>query len=134
MLRWPTPSQVLPATRIWAERQALAHPELIALGVFGSYGRGDAAVGSDLDLLLIDRYATGTQSQRLPKWPLEELPLACDALVLTPEEFVFLLEPPSKPPGRMAQALRADLRWLWVSMANDAIVCSMSLGGTFGRW
>ena len=32
--------------------------------------RGDAGVGSDLDLLL--------------EWPLAELPLSCDALVLTP--------------------------------------------------
>lgn len=54
--------------------------------MYGSYGRGDAAVGSDLDLLLIDRNARGPQQERLPQWPLELLPLACDALVLSPQE------------------------------------------------
>lgn len=113
MLRWPEPSQVIQATRTWAERQASAHQELLAVGVFGSYGRGDAAVGSDLDLLLIDRQGMGTQSQRLLLWPFEELPLACDALILTPKEFQALREPASGAPGRMAQALLKDLRWVW---------------------
>ena len=80
MLRWPDPDQVIQATRHWAERQAADHQGLIAVGVYGSYGRGDAAVGSDLDLLLIDRDARGPQQERLPQWPLELLPLACDAL------------------------------------------------------
>lgn len=33
--------------------------------MFGSYGRGDAGVGSDLDLVLVDGAATGPQQQRL---------------------------------------------------------------------
>ncbi len=55
--------------------------------MFGSYGRGTAAVGSDLDLLLIDARASGPQPERLQRWPLELLPLSCDALVLTPAGF-----------------------------------------------
>jgi len=43
----------------WAERMAAEHPSLERVGVFGSYGRGDAGVGSDLDLLLIDAEACG---------------------------------------------------------------------------
>ncbi|MFY7695417.1 MAG: nucleotidyltransferase family protein, partial [Cyanobium sp.] len=43
----------------WAERVAGEHPDLERVGVFGSYGRGEASVGSDLDLLLIDQQATG---------------------------------------------------------------------------
>ena len=38
-------------------------------------------VGSDLDLLLVDGAAIGPQQQRLLQWPLEQLPLSCDALV-----------------------------------------------------
>jgi predicted nucleotidyltransferase len=53
------------------------------VALFGSYGRGDAGVGSDLDLLLIDSGSNGPQHQRLLVWPLAELPLSCDALVLT---------------------------------------------------
>jgi hypothetical protein len=50
LLRWPEPELVLRQVRV---------------GVFGSYGRGDAGVGSDLDLLLIDSDAVGPQRQRL---------------------------------------------------------------------
>lgn len=109
LLRWPEPEIVLCQTTAWAERMAGEHPGLVRVGVFGSYGRGDAGVGSDLDLLLIDRQATGPQHQRLRIWPFEELPLSCDALVLTPQEHHALLVGDSA----MAAALARDSRWLW---------------------
>ena len=93
----------------WAERVAADHPGLARVGVFGSYGRGDAGVGSDLDLPLIDALASGPQHQRLLAWPLAELPLSCDALVLTPAEHHELLASGSA----MAVALARDSRWLW---------------------
>ena len=94
LLRWPEPEHVLRQVRV---------------GVFVSYGRGDAGVGSDLDLLLIDADAMGPQHQRLLAWPLAELPLSCDALVLTPDEHLALLASGSA----MADALARDSRWLW---------------------
>lgn len=109
LLRWPDPEQVLSQVAAWAERIACEHPGLQRVGVFGSYGRGDAGVGSDLDLLLIDALASGPQHQRLLAWPLAELPLSCDALVLTPAEHRELLARGSA----MAAALARDSRWLW---------------------
>lgn len=108
VLRWPRPEQVLRTVQAWARDQRQAHPSLLRVGVFGSYGRGTASVGSDLDLVLIDQAATGPQHQRLRQWPLEQLPLSCDALVFTPAELSELLEGGS----RMAQELQRDLRWL----------------------
>ena len=84
VLRWPDPEQLLDAVRQWAQQQEQGCPSLQQVGVFGSDGRGEATVGSDLDLLIVDRAATGLQWQRLQRWPLEQLPLSCDALVLTP--------------------------------------------------
>jgi len=92
----------------WAEEQRLANPGLQRVAVFGSYGRGTASVGSDLDLLLVDANAEGPQHQRLRHWPLELLPLSCDALVLTPSELEDLLAGPS----RMGGELKRDLRWV----------------------
>ena len=109
LLRWPEPELVLHQVRDWAERVAADHPGLVRVGVFGSYGRGDAGVGSDLDLLLIDTRAHAPQHQRLLAWPLRELPLSCDALVLTPAEHRALLASGSA----MAVALARDSRWLW---------------------
>ncbi len=108
VLRWPKPELILAAVQRWAEAQQALRPALTKVGVFGSYGRGDAGVGSDLDLLLVDGAATGPQQQRLLTWPLERLPLSCDALVLTPTELQELLASGS----RMAIELQRDLRWL----------------------
>ena len=108
LLRWPSPEQVLTEVAAWAAHQQDQTPSLQGVGLFGSYGRGTAAVGSDLDLLLVDAAADGPQHQRLLRWPLENLPLSCDALVLTPKELEELLASGS----RMAQELQRDLRWL----------------------
>ncbi|WP_255146169.1 nucleotidyltransferase domain-containing protein [Synechococcus sp. ATX 2A4] len=42
--------------------------------MFGSYGRGTAGVGSDLDLLLVDAVAVGPQCGRLVLSPLTSPP------------------------------------------------------------
>ena len=109
LLRWPEPEQILHQVCLWAAQAAVEHPGLERVGLFGSYGRGDAGVGSDLDLLLIDTASSGPQHQRLLAWPLAELPLSCDALVLTPSEHAELLANGSA----MAAALQRDSRWLW---------------------
>lgn len=106
--RWPTPDQVLDEVRLWAQNQQRRVPSLCQVGVFGSYGRGTAAFGSDLDLLVVDAQANGGQIERLKAWPLAELPLSCDALVLTPEE----LEQRLTDGSRMAAELKQDLRWM----------------------
>jgi len=108
VLRWPSPEEVLEQVRRWALVQQQQQPTLLQVGVFGSYGRGTASVGSDLDLVLVETAASGTQSQRLQKWPLDQLPLSCDALVLNPDELQQLLNADS----RMAADLKADLRWI----------------------
>jgi UTP:GlnB (protein PII) uridylyltransferase len=111
LLRWPEPELILAQVAAWAAAVAADHPGLERVGVFGSYGRGDAGVGSDLDLLLIDRQASGPQHQRLLAWPLADLPLSCDALVLTPQEHQDLMAGGSA----MAGALLNECRWLWPS-------------------
>ena len=106
--RWPTPEQVLEQVQAWAVEQKQNAPGLQQVGVFGSYGRGSAGFGSDLDLLIVDLDARGGQIDRLQRWPLERLPLSCDALVLTPKELTARLMDGS----RMAAELQRDLRWM----------------------
>ena len=106
--RWPAPEQVLHSVHTWGLQQQQRVPSLQRVGVFGSYGRGTAAFGSDLDLILVDALARGGQIERLQQWPLADLPLSCDALVLTPAE----LEQRLNDGSRMATELKSDLRWL----------------------
>ena len=107
--RWPAPEQVLEDVQAWAQQQQQRRvPSLQRLGVFGSFERGTAAFGSDLDLIPLDAGASGGQVEHLQQWPLADLPLSCDALVLTPAE----LEKRLNDGSRMATELRLDLRWL----------------------
>lgn len=109
VMRWPEPEQVMGQLTAWVEEQACRVPSLERVAIFGSYGRGTASVGSDLDLLLIDSGASGPQHERLQRWPLERLPLCCDALVLTPSEHETLMAAGS----RFASELQRDARWVW---------------------
>jgi predicted nucleotidyltransferase len=99
---------VLEQAERWAALQRSAHPDLMAVGVFGSYGRGTAGVGSDLDLLLILQRCDEPIWERLRRWDTRSLPLACDLLVYSLAEWRSL--PQWNP--RLAQALRNDTRWL----------------------
>jgi hypothetical protein len=99
---------VLEQAAAWAALQRSGHPDLLAVGVFGSYGRGTAGVGSDLDLLLILQRCDDPIWERLRRWDTSSLPLACDLLVYSLEEWRSL--PQWNP--KLAEALLNDTRWL----------------------
>ena len=92
----------------WARRQVAAHADLEAVGVFGSYGRGDAGVGSDLDLLLVLRQCDLPVWERMRRWDTSTLPLATDLLVYSRAEWNTL--PQWNP--KLAEVLARDVRWL----------------------
>ncbi|MFM8605093.1 MAG: nucleotidyltransferase domain-containing protein [Cyanobium sp.] len=89
LLRWPEASEVLEAVSTWAAELGAERPGLERVGVHGSYGRGDAGFGSDLDL------------------------------VLTPAEWQELISLGESDPARsaFARALQRDCRWLWSRQA-----------------
>ena len=80
-------------------------------------------MGSDLDLLLILRHCDEPIWERLRRWDTSALPLACDLLVYSLEEWRSL--PQWNP--RLAKALRNDTRWLGESPesppASDVVSC-----------
>lgn len=106
--RWPRREEVLSGARTWAAELMAAYPEVSAVGVFGSYGRGDAGFGSDLDMVVIVRASDEPWLQRSARWPSERLPLPADVLTYTPEEWARLAE---RSP-RFAAALARETLWL----------------------
>jgi len=105
VLRWPDGDQVLAAAARWADRLYRHVPGVVAVGCFGSYARGDAGVGSDLDLLVI------TESQVEPVgeyWAVDHLPVPTDRLVYSSDQWARLAEHNT----RFYQTLRTDTRWL----------------------
>jgi len=106
VLRWPSAAQVLQAAERWADHQRRGNPDLLATGVFGFYSRGDAVVGSDLDLVLILRECYEPVWERLRRWDTRVPPLACDLLLNCLQEWRTL---PQWNPG-LAEVLRQETR------------------------
>lgn len=86
-MKWPDRETVDAAARRWARQQAGAHPELIRLGYFGSYARGDWGVGSDLDLIAIVNHTDRPFAERGLDWDLSALPVPAEILIYTETEW-----------------------------------------------
>lgn len=114
--RWPSAEVVLSAASAWAKAAAEQRPDLIALGYFGSYARGAAGFGSDLDLIAIVGTDNRPAMERSLDWPTEALPVPADLLVYTVGEWKRL----EAEGGRFGRTLRAEARWL---VGREALPC-----------
>lgn len=108
VLRWPDRREVERSAVEWAAREAPRHPGLLRLGYFGSYARGDAGVGSDLDLVAVVESSREPFDQRALGWDLSALPVPAEILIYTRHEWARLQE----QGGRFARTLEREARWL----------------------
>jgi len=108
VLKWPDRRTVEQALAAWASREQPRHPGLVRLGWFGSYARGDAGVGSDLDLVAVVESSAEPFERRALAWDLSQLPVPAEILVYTRDEWQRL----EREDGRFARVLRRDARWL----------------------
>ncbi len=106
--RWPTAEVVLGALKGWSQEAAERRRDLIALGYFGSYARGDEGFGSDLDLIAVVETDNQPATERNVDWPTETLPVPTDLLVYTADEWSRL----QAEGGRFARTVNAEARWL----------------------
>jgi predicted nucleotidyltransferase len=108
VLKWPDRQAVERAVTAWASRERRRHPGLIRLGCFGSYARGDAGVGSDLDLVAVVESAEEPFERRALAWDLSQLPVPAEILIYTRDEWQRL----QREGGRFARTLQREARWL----------------------
>ena len=106
--RWPDAGAVVAAARQWARRLAEAVPGVLAVGCFGSYARGDAGVGSDLDLLVIVDDGRRADDRTEEHWAADRLPVPVELLVYTVRQWDELRESDS----RFWRTLGCEARWL----------------------
>lgn len=109
VLKWPDRLTVDRAARSWAAGEARRHPELSSLGYFGSYARGDAGVGSDLDLIAIVDQTAEPFERRSLKWDLNALPVPAEIIIYTDDEWKRL----RKNGGRFARMLESQVVWIY---------------------
>ncbi len=114
LLRWPGLEEVEAALQEWAREIARSHPEVLRVGFFGSYARGDWGVGSDLDVVILVAEADAPFSQRAVKYPYERLPVPADVLVYTPEEWENL-------DTAFARQMRREVKWVYSRAGENAV-------------
>lgn len=108
VLVWPDRPSVESALRQWLVTQLPRHPEVVRLGCFGSFARGDWGTGSDLDLVAIVRPTTERFDRRANAWDLTPLPVPADLVVYTEAEWEALRH----RGARLVQVVEREARWL----------------------
>jgi hypothetical protein len=87
VLKWPDADTVDRAVREWAAEVGHKRSEVLQIGYFGSYARGNWGVGSDLDLLIIVESSGSPFERRGLDWDVTGLPVPADVLVYTKHEW-----------------------------------------------
>lgn len=104
VLKWPEAEAVVAELHRWAEAIGPARKELLRVGYFGSCARGNWGVGSDLDVILIVESSPDPFPLRAARWDLSGLPVPCDVLVYTQEEWERI--------ERRGHGF-GPIRWIW---------------------
>ncbi|MGC8793416.1 MAG: nucleotidyltransferase domain-containing protein [Bryobacteraceae bacterium] len=104
VLKWPDAAQLLEALESWADSAGSQRAELLRVGCFGSWARGDWGAGSDLDVIPVVSQARQSFVRRAADWDLSTLPVPCDVLVYTPEGW-------ARAP--LVRALAGEIRLVW---------------------
>ena len=114
VLKWPDGRTVDQAVRHWAEEAGRKRPELLRIGYFGSYARGNWGVGSDVDLLIIVRSSGQPFERRGAEWDVGRLPVPADVMVYTKDEWNSL-----RARGRFYQTIMQEAIWVYVKEAKS---------------
>lgn len=116
VLTWPDAALVDRAVRNWATQVAARRDDVLRVGYFGSYARGDWGVGSDLDVVIIVEQDPHPFERRAIAWDTTDLPVPADAFVYTRQEWEAL----SVSGGRLAQILKREAVWVFLRPSSGA--------------
>lgn len=87
VFKWPDAKSADRAVQAWAEEALRNRSEIIRLGYFGSYARGDWGVGSDLDWIVILKNCRRSFLERPLEWDLLDLPVPAEIVIYTEAEW-----------------------------------------------
>lgn len=109
VLKWPDRPTVDHRVRQWATEQVAQRPDIVRVGYFGSYARGDCGVGSDLDLIVVVESSAIPFERRAVEFDCTPLPVPCDLLVYTQAELVA-----ATGKARFARVLQSEVVWVYL--------------------
>ncbi len=108
IMKWPSKETVVDALVKWSEALK-GDSNILSIGYFGSYARGDNGVGSDLDGIVIVKDSKAPFGKRGTEWDLSMLPVPVDLLIYTLDEWNKL----KKEPSYFIKRLREEVRWIF---------------------
>jgi predicted nucleotidyltransferase len=109
VFEWPDQETVVDSLHTWVKQLGQERPELLRVGFFGSYARGDWGVSSDLDLILIVQESQVPFWQRALEWDTLGLPVPVDILVYTQEEWKDM----GRQGERFYQTIQKEAIWVY---------------------
>lgn len=116
VFKWPDVFTVDQAVRAWADKLVQVRPDILRIGYFGSYARGDWGVSSDLDLILIMEHCKQPFWQRSLEIDITDLPVPVDILVYTQEEWQAM----ASQAGRFYRTVEQEAQWVYT---REAATC-----------
>jgi len=101
------------AVRSWTAEQVQQKPEIVRLGYFGSYARGDWGVGRDIDLIAVVNETSESFERRSVNWDLNGLPVSAEIIVYSLPEWEDL----EKKDTKFARMLKSEAVWTFSKQA-----------------
>jgi predicted nucleotidyltransferase len=95
------------AVSAWAQEVAASRPEVLRVGYFGSYAKGNWGVGSDVDLVVVVNHSGRPFHQRSMDFETGTLPVPADVVVYTPAELQALAG------MRFGRVLETETVWVY---------------------
>lgn len=108
IMKWPSKEAVVDSLLKWSE-MLKRDSNILSIGYFGSYARGDNGVGSDLDLIVIVEDSKAPFGKRGTEWDLSILPVPVDLMIYTLEEWNKL----NKDLSYFMKRLREEVKWVF---------------------
>lgn len=108
VFKWPDREAVDSAVRTWDDSIIGHRPDVLRLGYFGSYARGDWGVGSDLDLVGILIDSSEPFERRALAWDLNSLPVPAELLVYKLAEWKAMVQEAT----RFVRTLEKETVWI----------------------
>ena len=108
VFKWPDRKASDRGVRDWARKVTQRRKDVLKIGYFGSYARGDWGVGRDLDVVIVVQGSDLRSERRTVEWDATGLPVPVDLLVYTKEEW----ESPIRQDG-FDRRLARETVWVW---------------------
>lgn len=109
VLKWPDRETVHDAAEAWAQRVGKSQGDVVRIGYFGSYAQGNWGVGSDLDFVVVVDSPQGPVMERGLRFRPSGIPVPCDVLTYTLEEWERLVG----EGGRFARTVEQEAVWIY---------------------